>query len=151
MPSLIGDVARDVKKDIKAAQKVRLPWWVVLGLVIGSMPIYLLFDRAGISTLGFPTLVSVIVVVFAVIVKWNLKQFVWFWITVTLLAALHVPLLLFVPWGTQWIPGPIAAVVGIVDLIVMLTVLDVVARLAKPARVSVNCAPHDRIGPSFKR
>jgi hypothetical protein len=40
----------------------------------------------------------------AIALRWKLRQQVWFWITMTILAALHLPLILLVPWSTKWIP-----------------------------------------------
>lgn len=71
---------------------------------------------------------STAVVAFAVAVKWNLRPRPWFWNTMAILAVLHVPLILFVPWGTQWVPAMMMAVVGSVDLILILTIISVAGK-----------------------
>jgi hypothetical protein len=53
---------------------------------------------------------------------------VWFWITMTFLAALHLPLIVFVPWTTKWIPAVVLAPVGIADLYAMLWILSLVGK-----------------------
>jgi hypothetical protein len=40
---------------------------------------------------------------------------VWFWITMTFLAALHPALIVFVPWTTKRIPAVVIAPFGIAD------------------------------------
>ena len=47
------------------------------------------------------------------------------------LATLHLPLILFVPWTTKWIPAVVIAPFGIADLYAMLWVLAVVGRYMK--------------------
>ncbi len=46
----------------------------------------------------------------------------------TILAALHLPLILLVPWTTKWIPAVVIAPFGIADLYVMLWVLSAVGK-----------------------
>jgi hypothetical protein len=46
----------------------------------------------------------------------------------TILAALHVPLILFVPWTTKWVPALLIIPIGFADLYVMLWVLSVVGK-----------------------
>jgi hypothetical protein len=64
----------------------------------------------------------------AIAMRWELKRYGWFWITMTFLASLHLPLILFVPWTTKWIPAVVIAPFGIADLYAMLWVLAVVRR-----------------------
>jgi hypothetical protein len=53
---------------------------------------------------------------------------VWFWITMTFLAALHPALIVFVPWTTKRIPAVVIAPFGIADLYAMLSILSVVGK-----------------------
>lgn len=122
-------LANDLKKDIRAAQRIRLPWWGVLCLILGSVPIYWLFDRFGRVTLSLPILNCVGMLALVIIVKWKLKRHAWFWGTMIILALLHVPLVLVVPWTTRWVPALIIGAIDSVDLIVMLAILAVVEKL----------------------
>ena len=72
---------------------------------------------------------AVAMVALAIVMRWKLRQQVWFWITITFLAALHLPLILFVPWTTKWIPAIVIAPFGIADLYAMLWVISVVGKL----------------------
>jgi hypothetical protein len=117
----------DIKDDIKAAEKIRLPWWGVLCLILGSLPLYWLFDYFRHFGFALPTLVSVGMLGFVIAVKRNLWRHAWFWVTMAILAALHVPLILFVPWTTRWFPAIAIAAIGSADICVMFAILAVVA------------------------
>ena len=125
-----------IKDDIKAAKTMRLPWWGVLCIIIGALPIYWLFDHFGKLSTALPLLNSLGVIGFVLVLKRQLRRYVWFWITMALIAALHIPLILFVPWTMRWIPALAIAAIDSVDLVVMLAVLAVVGRFMegpKPA------------------
>ena len=129
-------LASGIKNDIKAAQKIRLPWWVSLCLGIVSLPIYWSFDHLGKLDIALPTLNCILVLGFVVAVKWKWRWHVWFWITMAVLAMLHVPLVLFVPWTTKWVPALAIAGIDSVDLIVMLAILAVVEKLVGESKAS---------------
>ena len=65
---------------------------------------------------------------FVIALKWKLRRHVWFWITIITIAALHVPLLLFVPWTTKWVPAMAIAGIDSADLIVILSILTVAGK-----------------------
>lgn len=121
-------LANDIKNDIKAARKIRLPWWGILCLIAGGLPVIWLFDHFGEFNLFLPTFNCVAVLGFAIAVKRNLRRHAWFWGTMAILAAFHVPLVLFVPWTTKWAPALVIAAIDSADLIVMLTILSVVGK-----------------------
>ena len=121
-------ITNDIKNDIKAAKKIRLPWWGVLCLIFGSLPIYWLFNHWGRLNIALPILNCVGMLAFAIAVKRKLRRHAWFWGTMGILAALHVPLILLVPWGTRWVPALAIAAIDSADLIVMLAILAVVGR-----------------------
>jgi hypothetical protein len=129
-------LANDIKNDIKAAKKIRLPWWGVLCLIIGSLPIYWLFNHWGRLNVALPILNCVGMLGFAIAVKWNLRRHAWFWGTMAILAALHVPLILFVPWTTKWVPALAIAAIDSADLIVMLAILTVVGKFIEGPKTS---------------
>jgi len=124
-------LANDVKGEIREAKKIRLPWWGVLLVIIGSLPIYWLFNHFGRLNIALPTLNGIGMLAFAIAVKWKLRRRAWFWITMAVIAALHVPLVLFVPWTTRWVPALAIAAIDSADLIVILTILSVVGKLVE--------------------
>ncbi len=122
-------IGKDIRADIKAAKKIRLPWWGVLCLIVGSVPIYWLFDHFEKFDIALPTLVSIGLLGFVIVVKWKLRRHAWFWGTMIALAALHAPLILLVPWTTKWVPAIVTAAIGSGDVILMIAIIDVVGKL----------------------
>ncbi len=129
-------LANDVRSDIKAVKKLRLPWWGVLFGIIGSFLCAWLFDNFGKLELVLPTLNSIAVLGFMLVLKRKLWPHAWFWITMVILAALHIPLVLFVPWTTRWVPALAVAAIDSGDLIVMLAILAVVGKLVGGPKAS---------------
>jgi hypothetical protein len=117
-------------------RKMRLPWWGVLCVVVGALAVLILFDHFGQLALARPTMISAAMVVIAIAMRWQLKRHVWFWITIIVFAALHVPLILFIPWTTRWVPALAIIPIGIADLCTMLRVLSVVGKLMEGKRQS---------------
>jgi hypothetical protein len=128
--------ARDLKVDLKAAKKMRLPWWGVLCVMIGVIPVYILFDHFEKPALTMPIASCVGAIVFAIVLKWNLRTRASFWITMTVIAALHVPLILFVPWPTKWVPAAEFAGFASIDLYVMLAILSFVGNVVERPKTS---------------
>jgi len=139
---LTKDIKNDVKNDIKAAKKIWLPWWAVLSLIIVGMPIPWLFDHFGKLNLFLPTFNSVAVLAFVIAVKRKLARHAWFWATMAILAAFHVPLVLFVPWTTKWVPALAIAAIDSADLIVMLAILAVVERFMEGPKTTAPPSGH---------
>jgi hypothetical protein len=107
-------------------RQMRLPWWGVLCVMVGTALVALLFVYFRRFDLARPSIISAAMVAIAVALRWKLRRHVWFWVTMTFLAALHLPLILFIPWTTKWIPAVVIVPVGIADLYAMLWVLSVV-------------------------
>jgi hypothetical protein len=119
-------------------RKMRLPWWGVLCVILGALAVLILFDHFGQLALARPTMISAAMVVIAIAMRWRLKRHVWFWVTMIVFAALHVPLILFVPWTTKWVPALAIVPIGIADLFIMLWVLSVVGKFATFSRVPTS-------------
>lgn len=129
-------IIQDVKDDIREAKKIRLPWWGVLCWMAVCGLIELLLLRLGRFDLGLPALNSIAVVGYTIALKQKLGRHVWFWITMAVLAALHVPLVLFVHWTTMWVPALAIAAIDSGDLILMLAILAVVGQLMDGPRTA---------------
>jgi hypothetical protein len=95
--SLVGDV----KSDVRAAKKYRLSWQGKVGVVIASTLCSWLFYRFGRLDLALPAMNTIAVLGFILILKRKLWRHSWFWGTMAVISALHVPLILFVPWTTS--------------------------------------------------
>src|ERR1700722_14875239 len=107
---------------------MRLPWWGVLCVILGTVLLAFFFVSFGRYDLARPSLISVAMVALATAMRWKLRKRMWFWITITIVAALHLPLILLVPWTTKWIPAVLIAPFGIADLYAMLAILSIVGK-----------------------
>jgi hypothetical protein len=120
---------------------MRLSWRGGLFVFFGTILLALLFVSIGKFELARPTMVSVAMIGLAITMRWKLRKHVWFWITMTILAALHLPLILFIPWTTRWIPAILIAPVGIADLYAMLWVISVVGKFMGDQQESAENHP----------
>ena len=121
----------EIKRDIKTAMTIRPPGWSVLCVAIAVGVAFPLFDSVGKLYLIMPILASIAVLVVTIFIKWKLKTFAWFWITMAVLVTFHIVLIVFVPWTSNWVPAFVTAGIASIDLFVMLAVVDAIARLMK--------------------
>jgi len=124
-------IADEVKRDIQAAKKLRLPWWAVLLGIVASFLSAWLFDNFGKLQLVLPALNSVAVMGFVIVLKRQLWSQLWFWITVAVIAAVHVLFVLFVPWTSKWIPALAIAAFDSADLCVIILIILIVGKLMR--------------------
>jgi hypothetical protein len=120
---------------------MRLPWWGVLCWMIGCAVIVWLLDHLGRFDLARPALLSIGMLGVATAIKWKLRQHVWFWIAMSVIVALHILLILFVPWTTRWIPAILIIPIGIADLYLMLAILSVVGKFVEGPKTPRRGAP----------
>lgn len=66
-----------------------------------------------------------------VFLRWKLRQHVWFWIAMTIIAALHVLLIWYVPWTTKWVPAIAIGAIDSVDFCILLWILAAVGKLVE--------------------
>lgn len=119
----------DVRSDIRAAKRYRLSWRGKVGGIIASMLCAWLFYRFGKLDLALPSMNSVAVLGVMLVLKRKLWRHSWFWGTMAVIAELHVPLILFVPWTTSWVPALAIAAIDSVDFCLILWILAAVAKL----------------------
>lgn len=133
-------LADDIRNDIKEARKFRLPGWaIVCGIVASTLSAWL-FDYFGRLDLDLPTWNCLFVFGFIIVLKRTRARFAWFWVTMTIFSALHVALIVFVPWTTKWVPAVAIGGVDTVDFVAMLAILSIVERLVNRANGCDNHA-----------
>jgi predicted ferric reductase len=115
---------------------MRLSWEGGFCVFFGTILLALMFMSIGRFDLARPTMVSVAMVGLAITMRWKLRTHRWFWITIIILVALHLPLILFIPWTTKWIPAVLIAPIGIADLYAMLWVLSVIGKFMSERETS---------------
>jgi hypothetical protein len=51
--------------------------------------------------------------------RWDLRNRVWFWVTIAILTVLHIPLVLLVPWTNNNYPGVVLLPEALLDLAIV--------------------------------
>lgn len=126
----------ELKCEIQELKKRRLSWRAKLFIVLIGAPMVFLFALYGGLELAMPLTIIISAFSFVVYLKWKLRQHAWFWITMTVIAALHVPLILFVPWTTKWVPGWAVAGFATVDFFLILWVLLIVEKFMGERKIA---------------
>jgi hypothetical protein len=119
----------ELKREIQEAKKLHLSWRTRLFIFIIGVPTTFLFARHGRLELALPLMIIIGVLGLVFLFKWKLRRQAWFWIAMVVIAALHVPLILFVPWTTSWVPALAITVIASADFCLILSILLVVERL----------------------
>ena len=127
-----------IKNDIKSARKMHLPWWGVLCVFTVTLLAAWLFDHRGMLDRTLPVLNSMAVLGLVLAVKWRMRRHVWFWITMTAIAVLHIPLIFFIPWPAGWVPAAVFAGLASVDFCIVIAIVDVVAN-SLPVQETAEC------------
>lgn len=92
------------------------------GTIIGAMllPVLFLFIYIGKAELGFTACIVLAMSMIAVRLRWKLRKHGWFWATIVLILALHVPLLFIIRWPQSSIPTIVYSLpLGVVDFLVI--------------------------------
>jgi hypothetical protein len=76
------------------------------GTLIGAslLPVLFFFMFIGKGELGFTVCLVLAASIYAVRLRWGLRKHVWFWGTIFLILALHIPLLFMVRWPETSVP-----------------------------------------------
>jgi hypothetical protein len=119
----------ELKREIQKAKKLHLSWPTRLLIFIIGAPMTFLFALYGRLELALPLMIIIGVLGLVILVKWKLRRHAWFWITITVVAALHVPLILFVPWTKRWVPALAITVIASADFCLILWIVLVVGKL----------------------
>jgi len=88
--------------------------WAIL-LVICTTPIYILFLYLGDPGRGQAATVSAMMIAIAARFFWDLRNCVWFWMTITIIALLHVPFILLIAWPFKQLTYIAALPFGLAD------------------------------------
>ncbi len=103
--------------------------WGLLAIVY-SLPVLIVFAVLGDFRRGLTASICVALIVGIIKTYWILRKHAWFWITVTILAALHIPIVILLPIPatrqfTVWELLPVA----VLDLAVMYGCIKLVAKV----------------------
>ena len=115
--------------DLRAAQKLRLPWWGVWCVVLPALPFFIYLDHRGRLDLALPILASVATIALVIILKRRCANRAWFWGLILLFSALHLALIWFVPWPTRWVFPLLSAAIASADFCLLLVIISFVELL----------------------
>ncbi len=113
--------------------------WAILGMVLTS-PLFFFFEEQGKAGIGRAAWICAGMFFIGMKMRWQYKDRAWFWITTACLFALHIPLILYVPWADRWIPAVAILPIGVLDLVIILGCIALVEKLMK--RSDEACAPN---------
>lgn len=74
---------------------------------------------------------SVIVIMYAARAFWDLRKHAWFWVTLTVVIAIHVLLILLIPWTSKSYPGTLLLPVAAVDYGIVYVIFKLIERVTK--------------------
>ena len=100
-----------------------------LPVIVVSFCMARLLDLAGRVELMMPVLASVFVLGLLLVLKWRLRRYAWFWITMAVFVGLQHSALLRYPWTKKWVPAATSAGIATLDTFAMLAIISVVGRL----------------------
>lgn len=88
--------------------------WLLV-VILCMVPLFFLFVALGDPGRGRAAAICGAVGLTAVRACWNSRKHAWFWAIVVVMAALHVCIVLFIPWNNKSYPGFALLPVAIVD------------------------------------
>jgi hypothetical protein len=111
------------------------------GLKIAAIvaPVFLLFIYLGKPEMGLTAFIVLGMVMFAIKLRWKLRKHVWFWATIVLVLALHVPLLFAVRWPDTKVPTiAFSMPLGIADFLIILGAIGLAEKVLSKDSSSGN-------------
>jgi hypothetical protein len=94
------------------------------------LPVLFFFIYLGKAELGFTVCIALAMSMIAVRFRWKLRKHVWFWATIAVILALHIPLLFVIRWPQTNMPTIAYSLpLGIVDFLLITGGIDLVQKL----------------------
>jgi hypothetical protein len=101
-----------------------------LKIVAILAPVFFLITFLANADVGLAACIVLGMIILAVKIRWNLSKHVWFWGTIILILALHVPLLFLVRWPQGNVPTLFYTMpIGIADFFIILGAVALAERL----------------------
>jgi hypothetical protein len=119
----------ELRREIHEAKKLRLSWRTqLLMIVIGTPTLFLYLVYGGRLERVWPFMITIGMLGIVIRFKWKLRRQMWFWVTMAVIAVLHILWVLFVPWTTKWIPVFVYIGIATADFVLILWILLVVEK-----------------------
>jgi hypothetical protein len=78
--------------------------WTGLIMAALAAPVFFFFVYLGKAEMGFTVSIVLCMAMIAIKLRWELRGHAWFWVTIALIMALHIPFLFIVRWPQTNIP-----------------------------------------------
>ena len=104
--------------------------WATL-VAIFTLPIWGLYAYFGDPGRGQAVWVSSVAICFAARYFWDLRNRVWFWLTIMLVVLLHVPLIVLIPWPFKQLTFIAALPFGFADFGIAYGIIQLVENLVE--------------------
>jgi hypothetical protein len=118
----MGSVNGDQSQDIFD------PKWVML-IALFSSPAFFLLFYYGYPGKGKVASAFVGMILFAIRARWGLRKYMWFWLTVAIIFALHLPIVWYVPWPDERYPNIALLPLALLDYALVRGCIKVVEKL----------------------
>ena len=111
------------------------PIWALTAVICAS-PLFFLFASQGNPGRGRAAMLSAAVIIIAIRSRWDLSDRLWFWITMVIIVALHVPLVLLTQWPQKGYAGYALWLPAVLDFGVIYGLIKVAERIVRQCNVS---------------
>ena len=94
--------------------------WTGTLIGIALLPVFVVFVWLDKAEMGFTVFIILAMIVLAIKLQWKLRKHIWFWATIAVVLAMHVPLIFIVRWPDTRIPTIAYSMpLGIADFLVI--------------------------------
>ena len=98
--------------------------------IVGILaPVFFLITFLSNADMGLAACIVLGMVMLAIKFRWHLRKHLWFWATIVVLLAIHIPLVFIVRWPQGSLPTRFYTVpIGIIDFFITLVAIDTVEK-----------------------
>jgi hypothetical protein len=117
----------------KAERKKQLTTWLwSIAVAALTSPLFFLFNSVGKSGTGRAAWLSAMTILLAMNLRWELRKYLWFWLTMACIVGAHIPLVLLVPWTSRWVPAVGLLPIVVADIAIIFGCLHFVEKWRNP-------------------
>lgn len=116
--------------DYEPAKEKKSADWSGTLIGVALWPVFFFFVYLGKPEIGFTTIIVLGLSILAVKLHWKLRKHAWFWATIVVILALHVPLLFVIRWPDTNVPTIAYSLpLGIVDFLLITAGINLAQKL----------------------
>jgi hypothetical protein len=94
--------------------------WTGTLIGLALLPVFFVFVWLDKAEMGFTVFIILGMIILAIKLQWKLRKHIWFWATIAVVLAIHVPLIFIVRWPDTRIPTIAYSMpLGIADFLVI--------------------------------